>query len=238
MAAHAYLEEYETVAGREAVFTEEAHLALVRGELGRADETLRQAREAAERGGHVMGQVTIAALEAQLRAVEGDHAGACDAARRAREAAAATEEPGTRTEPVSWLAEAVLYGLPVEALPEGDHPLLAAARGGAVAEEGPPAGRRAATLAYAWRVWRADAAMRDGESAAALDLASAAARDARAFGHVWLEIAALGRVCAWSADADAPSRRDALLRKAAESLPSPADRPRLVDAWRVRDQSI
>ena len=136
------------------------HLDGVRGRLQEATESLDHARRIAESRKHQLGRVTLACLEAHLRCFLGEFEAAAAAARRACELAGESDENVTRQEPLHWLPEAVLYGLPHDALPAaGGDPyaeaLLAFAdpEGKIKVPEQLPGPRRAAVTRASPRTW-------------------------------------------------------------------------------------
>lgn len=229
------LRQYTDVISIESVRTEEAHLAAVQGMLPRAREALRAARAAAEKGGHLTGQVTIASLEAQVGCMEGDVEAARAAAARAVALAAGAEEAGTRFEPDHWLAEAVLYGLPGESLPSSASEFVAAARalatpGGGIRPPERLPGRRRQTLHLVRDLYAAEAHRRAGDPGTGAALAREVADRARRLGHVWLELAALKGLA--PADDGARRRHGELLARVAAQVPDGPARERLLAAWR------
>jgi len=231
------LRRYPDVVSAEVVRSEEAHLSAVQGLLPRARHALAEASAAAEKGGHLLGRVTLACLEAQIACMGGDAGAARAAAARAIDLARGAEESGARHEPCLWLAEAALYGLPADCLPDDPHPFVQAARAYLQPDRplvvpGQVPGRRREILRLASDFWAAEALRRSGEEAAAADALRSVADGSRDLGHVWLALSALDRLHAWTGEAEVKARRDRLLASVAERAPAGPERVRLLAAWR------
>jgi tetratricopeptide (TPR) repeat protein len=230
------LRRYADVVSIEVVRTEEAHLAAVQGLLPRARNALVEAREAAEKGGHVQGRVLLACVEVQIECVAGDIEAARAAAARAVELAESSEEAATHHEPGLWIGEAVLYGLPSECLPDIEDPFVEAARAFAGDRRGPVPpgslpGQRRATLRLVSQLWDAEMRHRSGDVTEAVTALRAVADGSLALGHVWLSLAALGRLHAWTDDPGVKEQHEQLLSSIAERAPEGDERNRLIAAW-------
>ncbi len=230
------LRQYADPASTEAVRSEEAHLAAVQGLLPRARGALDEARTAAEGRGHLLARVSLACIGAQLHCMEGDLDAARKAALRANELAAGAEEASVGQEAALWLSEAVVYGLPADCLPPGPHPFVDAARAFALPgrallpPEGIP-GHRREILRLVRDLWAAEALRRAGRGEAAATAMREVVDGARALGHVWMTLASMARLHAWTGDAAIAEERSHLLLSVAERTPVGAERERLLAAW-------
>ena len=221
----------------EAVRRQNGHLAAVRGMLPEARESLAHARSIAETREHKQGRVTVACLAAQLNCFLGDLEAARDAALEAVTLASASKERFTREEPLHWLPEAGLYGLPPEALPEPGQDAFAAALK-AFAEPAttinvptvlPP--RRRVVMDIIRGLLASEASRRGDHAGDAIRHAEEALAKAQDLGHVFLEARLLRHLHGLTGEEQWIEQHDALIWRVADGLDTSGDRSRLLHAW-------
>jgi len=229
------LDAEQDAAALEDARLEEAHLAAIRGRLDEALRSVALARQLAEEQQHLLGQVCAACVETQILCFAGDREGASTSARRAQELALASEEMMTRRAPVDWLAEAIVYGLPVQAVRCGrGSELMQAALAYASGDEKIVApvtrpGPRRFAIAVLQDGLAGEALWRTGQADEARQRTADALKRSEGLGHVWLQAWLLRQLCRMGEARN--EALDALIWRLAENLEQKGERRRLVQAW-------
>jgi len=251
-AAEDALQDTKSLPALSAARLERAQLALARGDVAAARSSLEDARAAARQTGNVLHLAQAAALRSQVECLVGDAEAAVSAAAEAFEIAGGADHAAALREPLPFVAEAALFGMPAGALRAEPPPaedetgrvldaVWSAAR--AVAGKDPVPLERAAKLVAdrppgmrrsAWEIfglWLEARALRmRGRGTEARAPAERALEAAHALGHVWYQ-AGLSRFLAELGDHASRDRCGELIERIAEGMGDADERRRLESAW-------